>query len=220
MNEIDTLREVILELHGCSSRHVSTVPVKETSQGHTVWQGLVEVFDLIDHPKAHRCYAWTYQNDEGRMQYAAVLGMPPVQSAHDAVKAAIADPLLTRQRTLSFLPNLRDAGYGEVGSGVDLEGRFCPNCWANIGPGTLDIIGCPFADTRESTMKSMMITTRTKKSGRTQSSHPASGPPQSSTSRHSEGLESRSLLPVKSARYAVKAAIAAAQVRNKRKKRT
>ena len=92
MNEIDTLREVILELHGCSSRHVSTVPVKETSQGHTVWQGLIEVFDLIDHPKADRCYAWTYQDDEGRIQYAAVLGLPPVQSAHDAVKAEIADP--------------------------------------------------------------------------------------------------------------------------------
>ena len=70
------------------------------------------------------------------MQYAAVLGLPPVQSAHDAVKAAIADPLLTRERTVSFLPNL-------VGSGVDPEGRFCPNCGANVGPGTLDIIGCP-----------------------------------------------------------------------------
>ena len=70
------------------------------------------------------------------MQYAAVLGLPPVQSAHDAVKAAIADPLLTRERTVSFLPNL-------VGSGVDPEGRFCPNCGANVGPGTLDIMGCP-----------------------------------------------------------------------------
>jgi hypothetical protein len=87
------------------------VAVQETSQGHTVWQGLIEVFDLIDHPKAHRCYAWTYQDDEGRMQYAAVLCLPAVQSAHDAVKSAIADPLLTRERTVSFLPNLRDAGY-------------------------------------------------------------------------------------------------------------
>ena len=54
MNDINTLRQVILELHGCSSRHVSTVPVQQTSQGHTVWQGLIEVFDLINHPKADR----------------------------------------------------------------------------------------------------------------------------------------------------------------------
>jgi hypothetical protein len=143
VNEIDTLREVILELHGCSSWHVSTVPVRETSQGHTVWQGLVEIFDLIDHPKANRCYAWTYQDDEGRVQYAAVLGLAAVQSAHDAVKAAIADPVLTRDRTGSFLPSFRDIGYGEVGSALDPEGGFCSNCGANIGAGTLATIGCP-----------------------------------------------------------------------------
>ena len=142
-NEIDNLREVILEMHGCNSRHVSTVPVKETSQGHTVCQGLIEVFDLIGHPKADRCYAWTYEDDEGRMQYAVVLGLPPVQSAHDAVKAAIGDPLLTRDRTVSFLPSFQDIGYGKVGSALDPEGRFCPNCGANVGPGTLDTIGCP-----------------------------------------------------------------------------
>src|ERR1051325_9695979 len=113
MNDINSLREVILELHGCSSRHVSTEPVQQTSQGHTVWQGLIEVFDLINHPKADRCYAWTYQDDEGRMQFAAVLGSPRVQSAHDAVKAAIADPRLTRERTVSFRPNFRDARYGK-----------------------------------------------------------------------------------------------------------
>jgi hypothetical protein len=25
----------------------------------------------------------------------------------------------------------------------DPEGRFCPDCHANVGPGTIDIIGCP-----------------------------------------------------------------------------
>src|SRR5215471_674208 len=136
MNEIDNLREVILERHGCTSRHVSTVPVQETSQGHTVWQGLIEVFDLIGHPKAHRCYAWIYQDDEERMQYATVLGLPPVESEYDAVKAAIADPLLTRDRTVSFLPSFQGTGYGKVGSALDPEGRFCPNCGSNVGPGT------------------------------------------------------------------------------------
>ena len=163
MNEIDTLREVILELHGCSSRHVSTVPVQETSQGHTVWQGLIEVFDLIDHPKAHRCYAWTYPDDEGRMQFAAVLGLPPVQSAHDAVKAAIADPRLTRERTVSFLPNFRDAGYGEVGLAWIPKVVFVPIVVPMLVLERSTSSAARVADTRESTMKSTMITARTKK---------------------------------------------------------
>ena len=89
MTEIDALREVILELHGCLSKHVSTVPVHETFQGKTVWRGEVEVFDLIRHPKAKRCYAWAYQDDDGKTQYTAVLELPPVKSAQDAVRAAI-----------------------------------------------------------------------------------------------------------------------------------
>jgi hypothetical protein len=35
------------------------VPVKETFKGSTVWEGIVHVFDLEDHPKATRAYAWS-----------------------------------------------------------------------------------------------------------------------------------------------------------------
>ena len=142
MREIDLLRQVILEMHGCVSMHVETVPIDQTCEGETVWQGLVEVFDLTNHPIANRCYAWTYQDDQEQTQYAVVLAQPWIQSAHDAVKAAIADPHLTRERTISFLWNLRRAGYGGF-SGDDPEDRFCPNCGANVGPGTISVIGCP-----------------------------------------------------------------------------
>jgi len=89
VSEIESLANAIRKLHGVESKHVESVPVKETFQGQTVWQGDVEVFDLIGHPKASRCYAWAYQDDDGRTQYTAVLGLPPVQSAQDAVKAAL-----------------------------------------------------------------------------------------------------------------------------------
>jgi len=36
---------VIRKLHGAESAHVETVPVVETFQGQTVWEGEVEVFD-------------------------------------------------------------------------------------------------------------------------------------------------------------------------------
>ena len=43
--------------HGGSATHVESVPVKETFQGQTVWEGVVEVFDLEGNAKATRAYA-------------------------------------------------------------------------------------------------------------------------------------------------------------------
>ena len=46
MTYIEELRDVIRRLHGVESTHVESVPIKETFQGKTVWEGDVEVFDL------------------------------------------------------------------------------------------------------------------------------------------------------------------------------
>jgi hypothetical protein len=62
------LQDAIQHTHGCGSRHVETVPVRETFQGKTVWDGSVEVFDLIGHPKANQGYAWGFQDDAGKWQ--------------------------------------------------------------------------------------------------------------------------------------------------------
>ena len=63
----------------------------ETFRGKVVWDGQVEVFDLEGHPKAKRCYAWSHQegDKETERRYVAVLGLPPVNSPLDAVRAAI-----------------------------------------------------------------------------------------------------------------------------------
>jgi hypothetical protein len=87
---IEELQAVILNLHGCNTVHVETVPVTEEFQGETVWQGEVEVFETTDHPKAKRIYGWghvTGDDDQGR-RYVTVLGLPPVTSPETAVKAA------------------------------------------------------------------------------------------------------------------------------------
>jgi hypothetical protein len=64
MNYIDELRDVIRKLHGSEATHVETVPAKETWEGQTVWQGDVEVFDLHEHPKASRLYAWSHDTGD------------------------------------------------------------------------------------------------------------------------------------------------------------
>lgn len=89
MSEIEELREVIRKLHGVPAVHVKSVPVKETFQGQTVWDGIVEVFDLEGHPKTHRAYAWWHYTDGDDKKYVTVLHIPPAISPETAVRAAI-----------------------------------------------------------------------------------------------------------------------------------
>ena len=92
MNLIDELKEVIRELHGTEASHVETVPVKEVFQGQTVWEGDVEVFDLADHPKADRVYAWSHETNDpdNPRQHITVLQIPPAITPLRAVQVAIA----------------------------------------------------------------------------------------------------------------------------------
>jgi len=89
MNDLGKLKKTILDLHGCDSAHAASIAVHETFEGKTVWQGIVEVFSLVNHPKAKDPYAWTYKNDAGELRHVAVLGVPPINAAYDAVRAYI-----------------------------------------------------------------------------------------------------------------------------------
>jgi hypothetical protein len=89
---IPELQDAIKKMHGCSTVFVDTVHVheKRPNTGETFWQGDVQVFDVIDHPKAKRAYAWSFLNeDSGKRRYIAVLGDGPVVSAVTAVQAYI-----------------------------------------------------------------------------------------------------------------------------------
>ena len=88
--ELKSLKKAILDLHGCKSTWVKSVPVKEVFEGETVWEGIVQVFDLIGHPKAKRCYAWSYELEGSKKRrFFAVLHQGRVDSPEKAGKAAI-----------------------------------------------------------------------------------------------------------------------------------
>jgi hypothetical protein len=91
LNHIEELRDVIRRLHGVESKHVESVPVKETFQGRTVWEGMVEVFELRGHPKAPRVYAWSHDTDDPKKpkRHVTALHIHPVTSPILAVRAAI-----------------------------------------------------------------------------------------------------------------------------------
>nr|HEX4316996.1 hypothetical protein [Kofleriaceae bacterium] len=93
---IPALQDAIRHMHGCASTWIESVPVTEmmTIGPHTrpVWQGEVQIFDLVGHPTARRAYAWSHEteNGSGRRRFVAVLHAGPVVNAVTAVRAAIA----------------------------------------------------------------------------------------------------------------------------------
>jgi hypothetical protein len=77
-----------------------SVAVKEVFQGKIVWDGIVEVFDLHDHPKTHRAYAWSHATDDPKnpKRHVTVLHIPPAISPQTAVRAAIVQEFRNAQQ--------------------------------------------------------------------------------------------------------------------------
>jgi hypothetical protein len=87
---IRALEKAILDLHGCKATWVKPVPVQEVFGDEMVWEGVVQVFDLIDHPRAKRCYAWSHQlEDSKKRKFFVVLHQGKIDSPEKAVRAAI-----------------------------------------------------------------------------------------------------------------------------------
>jgi len=91
MTHIDDLKAVIHKLHGAEATHRESVPVTEVFAGQTVWDGIVEVFDLRGHPKTDKVYAWLHDtgDPDKPKQHVTVLHIPPAISPITAVRAFI-----------------------------------------------------------------------------------------------------------------------------------
>lgn len=87
------LKDAILLVHGCEAEYAGRDDVIETfGDDDLYWSGYVEIFRLQGHPQAKKCYAWSQFTGEegGEERYVAILELPPVDSPHTAVRAAIA----------------------------------------------------------------------------------------------------------------------------------
>jgi hypothetical protein len=89
---IERLGTVIGRLHKCASTWVESVPVHEVAGGETLWQGVVEVFNLTGHPKAKRVYGWSLEagRDDQDELFVTLLESPPINSPQSAVRVAMA----------------------------------------------------------------------------------------------------------------------------------
>ena len=84
------LKKAVESQHGGIATFAQSVPVKEMHEDQVAWEGTVHVFDLADHPKANRAYAWSYAlDDSGKRRFITVLHALHVTSPRDAVRAAI-----------------------------------------------------------------------------------------------------------------------------------
>ena len=92
MNEVEPsqLKEAVENMHGGAATLAQSVPVKETWEGKTVWEGVVHVFDLAGHPAATRAYAWSSPIEGStKRRFFAVLHTERINSPIEAVRAAI-----------------------------------------------------------------------------------------------------------------------------------
>jgi hypothetical protein len=87
---IPALQDAIQHMYGLRSEWIESVPIRETFKGELVWEGEIQAF-AVEHPKAKRAYAWSHESGPGgRRKFFAVLGVPPINTALDALRASIA----------------------------------------------------------------------------------------------------------------------------------
>src|SRR5947207_12931855 len=98
VDDLDQLREAVENMHGGTATLAQSVPVRETFEGKTVWEGVVHVFDLAGHPTATRAYAWSSPIEGStKRRFFAVLHTDRINSPIRAVRAAIVAEQRARQ---------------------------------------------------------------------------------------------------------------------------
>jgi hypothetical protein len=98
---LDWLKAHIQREHNYPAYYLRTETVREDIEGNTVWLGEVEVFGLIGHPEAKRCFTWGHSYDRsdsnGRVVFA--LERLPIVSAQSALRAQLANDLRSAAAT-------------------------------------------------------------------------------------------------------------------------
>ncbi len=74
---------------GGFARHVTSTPVIEIFGGSSLWEGVVETFEIACNPTVKRCYGFAYREDD-TLRYVAIAETDEVNSPKMAVKTFIA----------------------------------------------------------------------------------------------------------------------------------
>ena len=86
--QLDRIKRAVEKAAECPASHLDTVAVVDTFRGQTMWEGMVEIFALLGHPKAKHAYGWIIGKGVNK-RFIAVLEIPPVKDTLTAVRASI-----------------------------------------------------------------------------------------------------------------------------------
>jgi hypothetical protein len=113
----------IKHTYHCGTRYLGSRRVAETLPGETTWKGVVDIFALLGHPEAERCYAWQWP-EGGKTTTIVVLEISPVTSAQTAVEAAIASQAPEKGNNKENARILTKESSRRITGARDLAGRL------------------------------------------------------------------------------------------------
>jgi hypothetical protein len=82
---IEIIQRAVENTLGGPVSHLETVSVAESFRGQVIWKGIVEVFK-VNTPPPDKAYGWVVAGKDGTNDFVAVLGVPPINTALDAVR--------------------------------------------------------------------------------------------------------------------------------------
>lgn len=72
------------------SLDLALIKARREHPGQVVFDGNVEIFQIEGNDQANVAYGWGWDAGSGEIDYIGILHVPPIESAREAVKAAIA----------------------------------------------------------------------------------------------------------------------------------
>jgi hypothetical protein len=160
MSERERLQQTIRDLHGCKSAYLRSEQVRQTFSDETVWEGTVDVFSRHGHVRAWLAYAWAHETAAGEKRYFAVLKLPPIYGAVDAVRASMmanhsAAKSLREPAALKPTLQVKTGDDGDVWARwIDENATVVPR----VEPGTMTAApgqNCAHCDARNRTWKTV-----------------------------------------------------------------
>jgi hypothetical protein len=84
------LKTAVERMHNCSASFLEDMVVVEKFGKKTVWSGAVSVYEIKEHPKATKAYAWSSPIEGStKRRYYAVLHVQAIDLTEKAVRASI-----------------------------------------------------------------------------------------------------------------------------------